>query len=75
MIGRIIIPDRVKQRSLEGVIVEVGKNCTKVKLGDKILFGNYSGWEVPLDSYRNCLMMNEGDILGTIEEMEEEKDG
>lgn len=74
MIGRIIIPDRVKNQSLEGEVVELGASCSKVKLGDKVLFGRYSGWEVPLDSYRNCLMMNEGDILGTIEETEE-KDG
>lgn len=63
-VGSIIMPESVKKTSLEGEVVETGKECEFVKTGDKIIFGRYSGFELPLDGdYKGCLVMNEEDIL------------
>ena len=73
--GGIIIPDTVKEKPQEGIIVAVGngkvlENGTKIKLdvkkGDKILFGKYAGTEIKIDG-NEYLMMREDDILGVIE--------
>ncbi|OIO74961.1 MAG: co-chaperone GroES [Elusimicrobia bacterium CG1_02_37_114] len=71
----IIIPDTAKEKPQEGKVIAVGpgkvddngkKIPMDVKVGDKILFGKYSGNEVKLDS-EEYLIMNRDDILGTIE--------
>ena len=70
--GVIIIPDTAKEKPQRGEIVATGKGRVTeegkvtpldVKVGDKILFGKYSGTELKLngDEY---LMMKEEDILG-----------
>jgi len=70
--GGIIIPDTAKEKPQRGEIVATGKGRVTeegkvtpldVKVGDKILFGKYSGTELKLngDEY---LMMKEEDILG-----------
>lgn len=73
--GGIIIPDTAKEKPQEGKIVAVGKGkvnddgkLTKldVKVGDKILFGKYSGSEIKLNGEEH-LIMREDDILGVIE--------
>jgi len=72
--GGIIIPDTAKEKPQEGEIVAAGKgkvgddgNVTplEVKVGDRILFGKYSGTEVKLDG-EELLIMREDDILGVI---------
>ena len=72
--GGIIIPDTAKEKPQEGEIVAVGtgklgdngeRTPLEVKVGDKILFGKYSGTEVKLDD-EEFLMMREEDILGII---------
>ncbi len=72
--GGIIIPDTAKEKPQEGEIVAVGtgklgdngeRTPLEVKVGDKILFGKYSGTEVKLDD-EEYLMMREEDILGII---------
>ncbi len=73
--GGIIIPDTAKEKPQEGKVIAVGpgkilENGTKialdVKVGDKILFGKYSGSEIKIEG-EEFLMMREEDILGVIE--------
>jgi chaperonin GroES len=73
--GGIIIPDTAKEKPQEGKVIAVGpgkvlENGTKVtpdvKVGDKILFGKYSGTEIKVEG-EEYLMMREDDILGVIE--------
>ena len=70
--GGIIIPDTVKEKPQEGEIVAVGSGARDdsgkivpldVKVGDKILFGKWSGTEIKLDG-EDLLIMKESDILG-----------
>ena len=73
--GGIIIPDTVKEKPSEGVIVSVGPGARDengnlrpldVKAGDRVLFGKWSGTEVKLDG-QDLLIMKETDIMGVIE--------
>jgi chaperonin GroES len=73
--GGIIIPDTAKEKPQEGKVVAVGKGkvnddgkliALDVKVGDKILFGKYSGSEIKLNGEEH-LIMREEDILGVIE--------
>ena len=73
--GGIIIPDTAKEKPQEGKVIAVGKGKMTeegklipldVKVGDKILFGKYSGTEVKIEGEER-LIMREEDILGVIE--------
>ena len=73
--GGIIIPDSAKENPQEGKIIAVGKGKMnddgkvippQVKVGDRILFGKYSGSEIKLNGEEH-LIMREEDILGVIE--------
>jgi len=73
--GGIIIPDTAKEKPQEGEIIAVGTGKTtddgkvlalSVKVGDKVLFGKYSGTEVKIDNI-DYLIMSQDDILGIIE--------
>jgi chaperonin GroES len=70
--GGIIIPDTAKEKPQRGEIIAAGKGRITedgkvtpldVKVGDKILFGKYSGTELKLNG-EEYLMMREEDILG-----------
>jgi len=72
--GGIIIPDTAKEKPSEGEIVSVGtgtraENGTvtplDVQVGDRVLFGKWSGTEVKV-SGEDLLIMKESDILGVI---------
>ncbi|MGE0764258.1 MAG: co-chaperone GroES [Bdellovibrionales bacterium] len=72
--GGIIIPDTAKEKPQRGEIVATGKGRVtedgktlplEVKVGDKVLFGKYSGTELKLNG-SEFLMMREEDILGVI---------
>ena len=72
--GGIVIPDTAKEKPQEGQVIAVGngkvlENGTKltldVKVGDRILFGKYSGTEVKIDD-QEYLIMREEEILGII---------
>jgi len=72
--GGIIIPDSAKEKPLEGTVVAIGsgkvlKNGKSqpldVKVGDKVLFGKYSGTEVKLDGEEHTLL-REDDILAVL---------
>jgi chaperonin GroES len=73
--GGIIIPDTVKEKPQEGEIVAIGSGARDdsgkivpldVKVGDKILFGKWSGSEVKIDG-EDLLIMKESDVLGVLE--------
>jgi chaperonin GroES len=73
--GGIIIPDTAKEKPQEGKVIAVGKGKVTedgkvipldVKVGDKILFGKYSGSEIKIGGEEH-LIMKEEDILGIIE--------
>ncbi len=72
--GGIIIPDTAKEKPQEGEVLAVGNgkvldNGTKVpmevKVGDRILFGKYSGTEIKIDG-EDHLILREDDVLGII---------
>ena len=73
-IGGIIIPDTAKEKPQEGEVIAVGagrvlengeRQSPDVKVGDKILFGKYSGTEVKYGD-EEYLIMREDDILAKI---------
>ena len=65
----IIIPDTAKEKPQEGIVVAVGPGKkdepTTVQVGDKVLYGKYSGSELKLDG-KDYLIVKEGDLLGII---------
>ncbi|KQB12518.1 co-chaperone GroES [Rhodobacter capsulatus] len=72
--GGLIIPDTAKEKPAEGEVVAVGAGARKdsgeliapsVAVGDRILFGKWSGTEVTLDGVE-MLIMKESDIMGII---------
>jgi chaperonin GroES len=73
--GGIIIPDTAKEKPQEGEVIAVGPGARDedgkatpldVKVGDRILFGKWSGTEVKIDG-EDLIIMKESDILGVIE--------
>ena len=77
--GGIVIPDTAKEKPQEGEVMAVGngkilENGTRVsmevKVGNRILFGKYSGSEVKVDG-EELLIMREDDILGILAEAKE----
>ncbi len=73
--GGLYIPDSAKEKPQEGEVVAVGKGKRledgkvvplDVQVGDRILFGKYSGSEIKLDN-DEYLMMREDEVLGILE--------
>ncbi|KJV08047.1 molecular chaperone GroES [Elstera litoralis] len=72
--GGIIIPDTAKEKPQQGEIVAIGSGTRNdkgelvaldVKVGDRVLFGKWSGSEVKIGS-EELLIMKESDILGVL---------
>jgi chaperonin GroES len=72
--GGIILPDTAKEKPIEGTIVAIGPGKVgddgkvvkpEVKIGDKILYGKYSGTEVQVEGV-DYLIMRESDIFAII---------
>ena len=72
--GGIIIPDTAQEKPMEGEVLGVGPGARNeqgervaldVQVGDRILFGKWSGTEVTLDG-AELLIMKESDIMGII---------
>lgn len=65
----IIIPDTAQEKPQEGTVVAVGPGKkdepTTVKVGDKVLYGKYSGSELKLDG-QDYLIVRESDLLGIL---------
>ena len=63
----IIIPDSAKEKPLKGTVVAAGNGKKdepmSVKVGDEVLFGQYSGTEIKLDG-KIYMIMREADIYG-----------
>ena len=79
--GGIIIPDTAKEKPSQGEITAVGPGGRDeagklvpldVKVGDRILFGKWSGTEVKIDG-TEYLIMKESDIMGVLEETHAKK--
>ncbi|NUB25210.1 co-chaperone GroES [Azospirillum brasilense] len=73
--GGIIIPDTAKEKPVEGEVLAVGPGARDeagrvqtldVKVGDRVLFGKWSGTEVRIEG-EDRLILKESDILGVIE--------
>ena len=73
--GGIIIPDTAQEKPMEGEVVAVGGGARNekgeivpmdVRVGDRILFGKWSGTEVKMNG-EELLIMKESDIMGVIE--------
>ncbi len=80
--GGIIIPDTAQEKPQEGEVIAVGPGARDedgeriemdVKVGDRILFGKWSGTEVKLDG-EDLLIMKESDIMGVIEQKKAKKE-
>ena len=72
--GGIIIPDTAKEKPAEGEIVAVGSgtrdesgnlNAPDMKVGDRVLFGKWSGTEIKFNG-EDLLIMKEADVMGVI---------
>ena len=73
--GGIIIPDSAKEKPQEGEVVAVGKGKRledgkmvplDVQVGDRILFGKYSGTEIKVDGVEH-LILREDEVLGILD--------
>jgi chaperonin GroES len=73
--GGIIIPDTAKEKPQQGKVVAAGPGARgedgkliklDVKVGDKILYGKWSGTEVKVDG-KDLLIMKESDIMGVLQ--------
>lgn len=73
--GGIIIPDTAQEKPSQGEVVAVGPgargddgkvNALDVKVGDRVIFGKWSGTEVKIDG-EELLIMKESDIMGVLE--------
>lgn len=79
--GGIIIPDTAKEKPQEGEVIAVGPGARNeqgqivaldVNVGDRILFGKWSGTEIKIDG-EELLIMKEADVMGVIEAQAAEK--
>src|SRR6266481_1340329 len=75
--GGIIIPDSAKEKPSQGEILSVGQGGRDeagklipidLKVGDRVLFGKWSGTEVKLDG-QELLIMKESDIMGVLTDL------
>jgi chaperonin GroES len=74
--GGIIIPDTVKEKPSQGEVIAVGPGGRDeagklipidIRVGDRVLFGKWSGTEVVINS-EDLLIMKESDVFGVVEE-------
>jgi chaperonin GroES len=73
--GGIIIPDTAKEKPQQATVLSVGPgrltddgkvHALDVKVGDKVIFGKYSGTDVKVDG-EELLIIREDDVLGVLE--------
>ncbi|MET0050895.1 MAG: co-chaperone GroES [Candidatus Thiodiazotropha sp.] len=74
--GGIVLPDAATEKPVQGEVLAVGNGKItesgevrplEVKVGEKVLFGKYSGTEVKVGDKDEVLVMREEDIMGVIE--------
>jgi len=75
--GGIVLPDTAKEKPQEGKVIAVGKGKTtedgktiplEIKVGDRILYGKYSGTEITTKDGEEYLILREEDVLAIVEE-------
>lgn len=73
--GGIVIPDTAAEKPVRGEVLAIGRGkvlengdvrALDVKVGDKVLFGKYSGTEIKVDG-QDVLVMREDDIMAVLE--------
>src|SRR5260370_39335304 len=73
-LGGIIIPDTAKEKPMEGEVIAAGPgarsddgklNPLDVKVGDRVLFGKWSGTEIKIDG-EDLVVLKESDIMGIV---------
>ena len=73
--GGIVLPDTAKEKPQEGKVIAVGRGkvsdngtvqAPEVKVGDKVLYGKYSGNEITTKEGEELLIMREEDILAIV---------
>jgi chaperonin GroES len=73
-LGGIIIPDTAKEKPMEGEVIAAGPgtrgedgklNPLDVKVGDRVLFGKWSGTEIKIEG-EDLVVMKESDIMGVV---------
>ena len=74
--GGIIIPDTAKEKPMEGEVIAAGPGARgddgalhplDVKVGDRVLFGKWSGTEIKIEG-EDLVVMKESDIMGVVEQ-------
>ncbi len=73
-IGSLIVPDTAQEKPLEGTVKAVGPGRTEkgqlvpmtVKVGDRVLYGKYTGTEIKRDG-QDLLIISEGDLLALLD--------
>lgn len=74
--GGLFLPETAKEKPVEGTVLAVGQGRVAddgkvtpltVKVGDKVVFGKYSGTEIKVDG-EDRLILREDDVLGIVEE-------
>lgn len=73
--GGIVLPDTAKEKPQEGKVVAVGSGkktddgkvqAMELKVGDRILYGKYSGTEISAQDEEGLLIMREEDVLAIV---------
>ncbi len=64
--GRLAVADAYKEKPVEGQVLAIGGAVTNVKVGDVLLFGKYSGINLPDEYGKDLVMMREEEILGFV---------
>ena len=81
--GGIIIPDTAREKPMEGEVVAVGSGARSddgkvhpldVRVGDRVLFGKWSGTEIKLEG-EDLMVMKEEDLMGVVEKTASRKAG
>jgi len=74
--GGIIVPDTAREKPMEGEVIAAGPggrgddgkvHPLDVKVGDRVLFGKWSGTEIKIDG-EDLVVMKESDIMGVVEQ-------
>ena len=74
--GGLVLPDTVKEKPIEGIVVAVGpgklnddgkRTPIDLKPDDRVIYSKYSGTEVKLDGEEELLVISERDILAVVE--------
>ena len=64
-VSGIIIPDNAKEKPSRGTVIAVGGDVEQISVGDTVVFGKYSGNEIPLEG-TEYLILDADDIFGII---------